>query len=544
MPQANTTDSRQLVGDEAVQELGGTSSSDSVVRERPVAETSMVDDALALGLHCRVPISRPVETGHLVLQVLCFGVEPIRSLPAMRKAELRATRLQGLDDVLLWTIFTDHRPCARSVFVEVCREVVPPVSFLHLVLHPLLRGPGTVAGRVGLHELVGGLAVDHPVNQVSAQPSTMRNSIGLGASIPIVGLLMRGANEVVAIGRPASRTIENGLDSHGFQLGNQRCGSFHAIHEALQVALEEMVGQLRRHGALPLARGQLHLVLALVRADEHAVTLVAEVVRTLQVTDDRQLVAVLRMILLHLGNGLGDDVLMLNHGAGSVDAREVADALRPETSAIDDLLGLDDMGVTRRQLEQHLPRAVRLACQADDFGVFVDLSAQGLGLGGKGLGHGGGIDVTIALCPQGGDHAIGVDERVVRLRLFRGDEVHLRAVEEALVELRLRERVVRLLETILVLDEAHGARLVEGQLDAVLVLPLLVELDTFLVPEFEVVSSMVVSDETCGMPGGAGGQGGLLEDGCGGGQALQAQVVQNARTSDSATDDRDLHFAG
>mmetsp|Transcript_47333 Transcript_47333/g.135716 ORF Transcript_47333/g.135716 Transcript_47333/m.135716 type:complete len:762 (-) Transcript_47333:50-2335(-) len=543
VPEADTADGGQLVRDHTVEEGRCAGTGDAVVRERPISKACMVHDLLALLLH-GVPIRRPHEGGPLVLQVHRLCVEPIRGLPAMRKAELAAALLQDLDDVLLGPLGVDHRPRPGHVLVEVVGEIVPAIRLLDLLADPLGRRPGAIARGVRLRELVRRLALQHPMDDVAAQARGMGDAVRLRTSMPKVRLLMRGADKMVAIRRPTRGSVQHRLDARALELRDEGRGILHALHKALHIALEEVVGQLGGHGALPLLGRQRHEVLALVWADEHALALVPDVVGALQVAENRQLVAMLVVVRLDLGNGLGNDILMLQHGARRVHTREASDALRPEACTIDHSLRTHDVDFAVGGAHRHLPSLIGHAVQADDLRVLVNLAAQRLGFHRKGLRHRGGVDVAVALGVQRSQEAIGVDQRVQTLHLLGTDHVHLRPAEKSLVELGLGQGVVRFLHAILVLDEPDRPWLVEGQLDALLVLPLLVHVHSLLMPELEVVATVVVRDETGRVPRGARGQCRLLEDGRGGAHAVQAQVVEDAGSYHTTADDGHIHVAG
>mmetsp|Transcript_132374 Transcript_132374/g.330089 ORF Transcript_132374/g.330089 Transcript_132374/m.330089 type:complete len:422 (-) Transcript_132374:147-1412(-) len=421
----------------------------------------------------------------------------------MGEAQLSTAGLQDSDDVCLGTVRMHDGPCTRPILVEVGNVVVPTVCLLHLVLHPSKGGPLTITGGISLGQLVRGLAMLHPMDDVSAKTGCMGDAIGLCASIPIVGLLVRGTHEMVAIGRPTSRPIQHGFDACGLQLRYQPRGLLHAVHDALKITLPHVVREFRRHAALPLSGCQLHVVFALVGPYKNTIALVTEVIGSLEIPQDGELVAVLLVVGLDLRDGLGDHVLVLQHRARRVHSGEVTNALGPQSSAIDHTSSAYNMGLAPRRLDGDLPRAVGHALHADHLRILEDPATQGPRLRGKGLRHGRGIDVAVAFSVQGANEAVGVDERVQALDLLRSDHVHLVAIEKALVELGLRERVVSLLHPFLTLEKPHGTWLVEGEWDAILVLPLLEQSYAFIVPELEIVAAVVVRDKARGMPSGS-----------------------------------------
>mmetsp|Transcript_129988 Transcript_129988/g.337069 ORF Transcript_129988/g.337069 Transcript_129988/m.337069 type:complete len:463 (+) Transcript_129988:1534-2922(+) len=462
----------------------------------------MTDNLLTLLIN-GVDVRWALEGCHGVLQIDGFGVEPIGGLPTVGETELRSSGFEHGDDVVLWAVRMHYGPCTRPILIEVSDVIVPTIGLLHLVTHPSRGGPSTVASRIRLGELVRRLTMLHPMDEVSTEASPMSDAIGLGTCIPIVWLLMRGADKVITVCGPASGPVQHCLDTCGLELRHQLRRFLHAVHNALQVTLEQMVCELWRHGALPLRGGQLHVLLALIRPYENSIPLIAEVVGPLKVPQDGKLVPMLLMVGLDFWDRLRDHVLVLQHRARRVHSGEVTNALGPQSSAIDHTSSAYNMGLAPRRLDGDLPRAVGHALHADHLRILEDPATQGPRLRGKGLRHGRGIDVAVAFSVQGANEAVGVDERVQALDLLRSDHVHLVAIEKALVELGLRERVVSLLHPFLTLEKPHGTWLVEGEWDAILVLPLLEQSYAFIVPELEIVAAVVVRDKARGMPSGS-----------------------------------------
>jgi len=226
----------------------------------------------------------------------------------------------------------------------------------------------------------------HPVHNVAAQPRGVGDAVGLRTGVPVVRLLVRGPDEVVAVRGPAGWPIQHGLDAGGLQGWHEGGGALHAVHNAVNVTFPEPVSQLSRHRALPLRRCKLHKVLGLIRAHEHAIAFVAKVIGALEVAQHRQLMPVLLVVLLDLRHGLGDHILVLQHRARRVHACKVADAPGPEACTVDNSLGADDM-VFATSPHHDLPRLVRPHGDAHHLRVLIDPAAKRLRLGGEGLGH-------------------------------------------------------------------------------------------------------------------------------------------------------------
>merc|ERR1719424_2331063 len=261
-----------------------------------------------------------------------------------------------------------------------------------------------------------------------------------------------------------------------------------------------MVSQLRRHRALPILRYKLDCILILVRSNEDTIALIAQIVGALKVSKDRQLDTMLLVIGLHLWHGLCDNILMLQDYARCLHASELTDTLAPQACCIDDTVCHNNMvflfGVAFGS-QCHLPLSIRHGLHPNYLCMLIDFAAKVSALACKCLRYRGGAYVAISLCVQGSDQTIGVNEWVQLLGSFRGDQVELWPAEEALIELRFRKRVQCFLHALLILYEPDRAWLVERERDAFLVLPLLVELSPFLVPELEVVAPMIIGHLAC-----------------------------------------------
>mmetsp|Transcript_11675 Transcript_11675/g.31383 ORF Transcript_11675/g.31383 Transcript_11675/m.31383 type:complete len:227 (+) Transcript_11675:1178-1858(+) len=213
----------------------------------------------------RFGIRRPAEGREGVLKINRFRMEPAWRLPAVGEAELRAVATKDRDDVVLGTLGVDDGPRARHVLVEIRGEVIPAVGLLYFIGDPLRRRPLAVPCGVGLGELVRRLAVLHPVHNVSPQASAMGDAVGLSTRVPIVRDLIRRADEVVPVRGPASGPVQDGLDPRGFDDGDEVGRVLHAVHKPLDVPVEKVIRQIRRHGALPTGGRELHDILVLVR---------------------------------------------------------------------------------------------------------------------------------------------------------------------------------------------------------------------------------------------------------------------------------------
>ena len=150
-----------------------------------------------------------------------------------------------------------------------------------------------------------------------------------------------------------------------------------------------------------------------VGAEQQALAFLAEVDVALVIDTGRQLLVARG----DLGNGLGDQVMVLHRLHRQVQAGQMADFARPQAAGVDDVLGVD-----RALVGDHVPAAVGALVGFDHAGVGVVAAAELLRRLGVGIGHAGRIDVAVERVPQRGDVALRIDQRVQLGNFLERDE--------------------------------------------------------------------------------------------------------------------------
>ena len=129
----------------------------------------------------------------------------------------------------------------------------------------------------------------------------------------------------------------------------------------------------------------------LVRAEEHAAALLADVDLAAEVDGHRQLVAGRLVERLDLGHVRGQHVLVLHGEDRELEADHPADLARPQAAGVDDVLGVDRVAV----LDLDVPGLVRTLRQPGHQRVQADLGAGHLGALDVGAGDAGRVDVAL-----------------------------------------------------------------------------------------------------------------------------------------------------
>merc|ERR1712137_1522734 len=126
----------------------------------------MINHLLALPLH-GIHVRRSMERRHVIFEINCLRMEPVRRLPSMREAKLPSSALQHFDNILLLSLWMVDRPCTWAILIESGKRVVPPVRFADFISHEFWRGPLTISCWISFNQFIWRFSVHHPVNNVA-----------------------------------------------------------------------------------------------------------------------------------------------------------------------------------------------------------------------------------------------------------------------------------------------------------------------------------------------------------------------------------------
>jgi hypothetical protein len=165
----------------------------------------------------------------------------------------------------------------------------------------------------------------------------------------------------------------------------------------------------------------------LVRAEQHAVALLARVDLALEVERADDLAAGVAVERLDLGDRLGQEIHVLHREHRQFDADHAADLAGPQAAAVDHVLGLH-----RALLGDDVPRAVCLLRQLGDTVPQHDLGAELPGGLGVSDGRARRIEMAFDRVPHGADEMALVHQREHRLGFRRRDQLSVHAEIAAL----------------------------------------------------------------------------------------------------------------
>ena len=361
-----------------------------------------------------------------------------------------------------------------------------------------------------------GVALDDPVGEREADAAALREACHHAAGEIEVAQPRHRPDQRIAVRREGERAVDHPLDAGARDRREVREGDLEAGRDAVEVRRQQLVAEVGRRGArrpgpAGLLIGAEHEALAFLSG----IDLALEVDRVGQLLGPRD----------HLGQVLGHQVVMLHREHRQLQPDQAADLARPQPGGVDHDLGLD-VAVGR----DHQPAAVRLRVELDHGREAVDLGAGLAGGFGVGVGHAGGVDVTLVGIEQGAPEMAGLDQGMAALDLVEPDELALQAEQPA--------AGVRRLEEVEALGRA-GQHDAAGQMDAAGLardrLDLLVQPDGVVLQLGDVRVAVEGVHAARGVPGRARGQFVALEQH----DVLPAelgQVIEHAAADHAAAD--------
>ncbi len=324
------------------------------------------------------------------------------------------------------------------------------------------------------------------------------------------------------------RPADHGLDAGVGEGGDPLAGLDQPGHEPVEVGRGQIEVLVPVDAVEPISLG----VFPLIGADQQRVDLPPVVGRGSGVADHRR-VEVAQ--LLHLGHGLGDEVLVDHRNDGHVQAHHGAELGGVAPGRVHHVFGCDAVSLPL-DVADHLPAVVGKLVHIGDQRVAVDLAAQLPGAFDHGRGDAGRVGPAVVGGPAAHQHVGHVHERPVVEDLRGLDQVVLDANQ-----VEHPADVAEPVHLVAVERQADGAGAVPATGQPGLLFDLGVELGGHRMALGHVQAADEVGNETGGVPGGARRQFALLHQHRVG-PALVGQVVEQARAHSPAADDHDLGF--
>ena len=274
----------------------------------------------------------------------------------------------------------------------------------------------------------------------------------------------------------------------------------------------------------------------LVGADQHGLTLLAQVQLAAEIECSDELATVVGRVVCHdLGHGIRHQVLMLHRQHGQLETDHAPHFARPQTASVDDVLGVDDSG-----LGDDVPRRVRTLHQIGDHRVKADLGARLLRCPGVGFGHSHGVDVAFERIVDRADEVRRVHHGEQTLGLGHRNELGLHSQVPAAPVNHLQP-----VESLLTVGQNHTTGEVQAAVLPRDLLDLAIKLDGVFLQAGDVRVAVQGVERAGSVPGRSGRQLPPFEQDYIGPPSLR-EVVQHA-APDHATTDHDhlscvLHY--
>ena len=263
----------------------------------------------------------------------------------------------------------------------------------------------------------------------------------------------------------------------------------------------------------------------LVDAEQHAVALALQVREPLEVGHGDHLAGDRR----DLGDLIGHEIMMRHRHQRMIDADHGADAPRPQTRRVHDVLGRD-----LALLGRHEPLAVGQRRERQDAIVFDHLGAARAGGDRVRAGGAARIEGSLQGVIERAEHSGRIDDRDELDGLLGGQEAGVGVLTAQPRELGLQPP-----PPLGGARELHAAAHVQPDALPALLFDLGVEPDRVLLERGDACVAVHRVEPAGRVPGGAGGELFALEQ-RGVGAAAQREVIQDAAADDAAADHDDL----
>ena len=514
---------RDLVGNQRVEPALRPGSGDLVL-----GEGSQVDDADALAHEARF-IAHVLEIvaapeAPAIATLNSGRRKPVGALPAI---PLSPHRSFGIDLVVHRAGL--RRPRVGALFVRKMDSEDAAVGFLILLYDVALARVRAKTPRIHRQHVDARLALDNPFGELPAGAAGRGDAEAVSFVQPHVGQTPRRSDERTAVRGVGDRAVDDVLDAAVLERRHAALGCLHVRHEPIEIAREKVTAEPVRH---PVGKARRRALL--VGTQDPAQALLAQVVGLIGLAQHGELAPATVSIGLKFGGLFVDDVLVLDRNGGHIQTEESPGLARIVAGCQHQVLGGDVAlaGV-------HPPLAGWPAFDGQRLGLLIDLSARAARALAQRHGEIGGRDVAIVGVIQrahdGGRvgaaaefhqrpqflHARGTDD-------FEG---HADGVGGAAI-------LLVLVHALFAGGEAQIAGNVKAHVLAGLGVQALVQIDRVLVQLADGVAHVEQRQEARGVPGGARGELGALD------QrdirpALLCQVIERADADDAATDDQD-----
>ena len=411
-------------------------------------------------------------------------------------------------------------PRRRALLVRVVDDEDVGVGLLVLGPGVVLVGIGAEAARVHRQHVDGGLAVGDPAGELPAGAAGGGDAEAEAFRQPEVRQPVGRPDERVAVRRVGNGAVDAILDAG---VAEHR----HPVHRGFDMRLQAV--HVRRQQLLPETLGNaVHRPgrrSLLVGPENQALALFAHVVGGVALAQHRQFGEARLPALDEFGDGVGDEVLVLDRDRRQVEAHHGAHLPRPGAGGGHHGLAGD---VAAIGLDQ--PFAGAGALDARHLGVAVDLRAPVARALGQGLRHVHRRDMAVMGVEEGAHQPVEVGERPEVADLVGADQL-----EGDADGVRGAAIVAILVHPLLIGGEPEIAGAMKTYRLAGLRLELLIEVDAVLVELADAVAHVEEWQQPGRVPGGAGGELGLLDQHHVG-PAQFGQMVEHAAADDAAAD--------
>ena len=326
----------------------------------------------------------------------------------MLEAEIRAHHRARCDQLVIDRRAADG-PGRGELLVGIGEAEAARIVFGNLERSIFRRRESAETRDVHREDVLAGIVVSHPARKHEADAAALAETGHDRAGDPEIPQAAQRTHQRIAVRREREWPVDRLLDPDTAQRGEMLEADLEVRRQSLDI-----VGQQLHRKIIGRLYRRPNVSVGFIDAHQNAPALLAHIdfAGIIRGVDDFARQA------RQFRDRLGDEVMMLHRQHRQFGAHHMADLARPQSRAIDDMLG-----VNRALVGRNVPGTVAARMKPENPGEALDRSAELAGGGDVGMRRARGVAMSAVRPPERADEITGVDQRIEALRLLERDHL-------------------------------------------------------------------------------------------------------------------------